>query len=70
MNNGGKNRYEIFYNDGTVSFGDHGWYAMVSGDHFESIPWGPFNDQREAIESLLIEWPRFESGYFTEDDKS
>ena len=40
-----------------------GWYVQVSD--FE--PWGPFPSQKEAIESLLIEWPRFETGYWIEN---
>lgn len=77
---GGKNSYHIHYNNGTTHFynpdgslieelEDIGWYVRVSCNANECLPWGPFNDQREAIESLLMEWPRFESGYFTEDNK-
>lgn len=77
---GGKNSYRIYFNDGNVhlyneegfliqELEDIGWYVEVLTEP-ESGPWGPFNDQREAIESLLIEWIRFESGYFIEDNKA
>jgi hypothetical protein len=46
-------------------FNSAGWYVQVSS--FE--PWGPFPTQKEAIESLLIEWPRFEEGYWIENKK-
>lgn len=68
-----KNEYFISYYDCMPSFFDEdgtyhevsnsaGWYVQVSD--FEA--WGPFPTQKEAIESLLIEWPRFEAGYWTE----
>jgi hypothetical protein len=68
-----KNDYFISYYDCMPSFFDEdgtyhdvinsaGWYVQVSD--FE--PWGPFSTQKEAIESLLIEWPRFEEGFWTE----
>lgn len=66
--------YLIAYNDGTAGFCDDagqsipelnepGWY--VKAGRFP--PWGPFESQKEAIESLLIEWERFEPNYFKED---
>lgn len=42
--------------------GGEGWYVQVS----EYPPWGPFQNQREAIESLLLEWERFEADYWME----
>jgi hypothetical protein len=70
-----KNDYFISYYDSMPSFfdevGDYhdisdsaGWYVQIS-DH---PPWGPFSNQKEAIESLLIEWPRFEEGYWDQKD--
>lgn len=44
-------------------FNSAGWYVQVS--YFQ--PWGPFQTQKEAIESLLIEWPRFEDGFWNEN---
>ena len=43
-------------------FGGAGWYVQVS----DYQPWGPFKSQKEAIESLLMEWKRFEEGYWKE----
>lgn len=63
-----KQRYLIEYYDlpkeGVCSdfFLGEGWYIRVS----EFQPWGPFPSQKEAIESLLIEWPRFEDGFWAE----
>jgi hypothetical protein len=70
-----KNEYFISYYDSMPSFfdeyGDYydvaqseGWYVQIS-DH---PPWGPFLNQKEAMESLLMEWPRFEKGYFYQKD--
>jgi len=42
-----------------------GWYVQVS----EFQPWGPFSNQKEAIESLLIEFPRFEDDFWDINDK-
>lgn len=36
---------------------DPGWYCQVSS----FMPWGPFDSQAEALESMLMEWPRFEN---------
>lgn len=70
--------YLVVYNDGTAGFRDEsgveipelnepGWYVKAG----RYLPWGPFANQRKAIESLLIELERFEPGYFNEeDDKS
>lgn len=33
-----------------------GWYCQVSN----FMPWGPFDSQAESLESMLMEWPRFE----------
>ena len=71
-----KHDYLISYYDSMPSFFDEdgayheisnsaGWYVQVSD--FE--PWGPFPTQKEAIESLLIEWPRFEEGHWTENKR-
>jgi len=68
-----KNDYLISYYDSFPPFfseegdyivpsGGEGWYVQVS----ETPPWGPFSNQREAIESLLLEWERFEEGYFND----
>lgn len=65
--------YLISYYDSFPSFfsedgeyvevsGGAGWYVQVS----ELPPWGPFQSQKEAIESLLMEWERFEEGYWKE----
>ena len=70
-----KNEYFIAYYDSMPSFfnedGDYhdvaqseGWYVQIS----DNPPWGPFLNQKEAIESLLIEWPRFEEGYWDQKD--
>jgi hypothetical protein len=70
-----KNDYLISYYDSMPSFfdevGDYhdvaqsaGWYVQIS----DNPPWGPFSNQKEAIESLLIEWPRFEDGYWDTDE--
>jgi hypothetical protein len=70
-----KNDYLISYYDCMPSFfdevGDYhdvsdsaGWYVQIS----DNPPWGPFSNQKEAIESLLIEWPRFENGYWDTDE--
>jgi len=70
-----KNEYFIAYYDSMPSFfnedGDYhdvaqsaGWYVQIS----DNPPWGPFSNQKEAIESLLIEWPRFEEGYWDQKD--
>lgn len=67
--------YLVVYNDGTAGFRDEsgieipelnepGWYVKAG----RYLPWGPFPDQGKAIESLLIEWERFESDYFNEED--
>lgn len=69
-----KNDYLISYYDSMPSFFDEdgiyhevsnssGWYVQVS----DFSPWGPFQSQKEAIESLLIEWPRFEKGFWKDD---
>lgn len=68
-----KHDYLISYYDSFPSFfseageyvevsGGAGWYVQVS----ELPPWGPFQSQKEAIESLLMEWERFEEGYWKE----
>lgn len=44
--------------------GGAGWYVQVS----DYQAWGPFNNQKEAIESLLMEWERFEEGYWRASD--
>jgi hypothetical protein len=70
-----KHDYLISYYDSFPSFfseeGDYievsgggGWYVQVS-DH---QPWGPFDNQKEAIESLLMEWERFEPNYWKEEE--
>jgi len=67
--------YLVVYNDGTAGFCDEagvvipeinepGWYVKAG----RFLPWGPFESQKEAIESLLIEWPRFEPDYFKEEE--
>lgn len=68
-----KNDYLISYydsmpiitNDGQYIevFDSAGWYVQIS----EFEPWGPFQTQKEAIESLLIEWPRFEDDFWKKD---
>lgn len=71
----GFNSYHIYYNNGCIhhynadgsvinELDESGWYVRVG----VNLPWGPFPDQRKAIESLLIEWERFEPGYFNEED--
>jgi len=71
-----KHDYLISYYDSTPSFFDEngnyidvfggaGWYVQVS----DLTPWGPFLTQKEAIESLLIEWPRFESNFWTDHNR-
>ena len=68
-----KHDYLISYYDSMPSFfsldgvyhdvaDSAGWYVQIS----ELEPWGPFQTQKEAIESLLVEWPRFETGYWKE----
>lgn len=72
-----KSEYLISYYDSMPSFfdefGDYydvaqseGWYVQIS-DH---PPWGPFSNQKEAIESLLMEWPKFEEGYCEKNNSS
>ena len=64
-----KQKYLIKYykspreGDSSDFFLGKGWYIQVS----EFQPWGPFSDQKEAIESLLIEWPRFEDDFWDKD---
>ena len=45
--------WEKFDADGAES---PGWYCQVSN----LTPWGPFDSQAEALESMMMEWPRFE----------
>lgn len=51
--------------DSSDFFLGKGWYVQVS----EFQPWGPFSNQKEAIESLLIEFPRFEDDFWDINDK-
>jgi hypothetical protein len=39
---------------------DEGWYCKVSNYG----PWGPFENQVDAMKSMLIEWERFEDNYW------
>ena len=58
-----KHSYIIFWEEKDPAFGPNdedrgpGWYCQVSN----LMPWGPFDTQGEALESMSIEWPRFEN---------
>lgn len=53
-----KHSYIIFWEESnTVGEQDPGWYCQVSN----LTPWGPFESQAEALESMMMEWPRFEN---------
>lgn len=55
-------REETFDENGhrTSESVEEGWYCKVSNYG----PWGPFKNQLEAMQSMLIEWERFEDGYW------
>jgi len=53
-----KHSYIVFWEDlNGNGESDPGWYCQVSN----LLPWGPFDSQAEALESMLMEWPRFEN---------
>jgi hypothetical protein len=52
-----RHSYIVFWEDSTSEvMAESGWYCQVSN----LIPWGPFDSQAEALESMMMEWPRFE----------
>ncbi len=53
-----KHSYIVYWEDEASSEegGESGWYCQVSN----FTPWGPFETQGEALESMMMEWPRFE----------
>ncbi len=63
-----KNWYQIYFEAnpraGSYEGEGIGWWVKVG--NFE--PWGPFETPGDAANSLAIEWPRFEEGYFDEED--
>jgi len=53
-----KNSYTIFWEEQDANGNKNpGWYCQVSGLIF----WGPFESQAEALESMMMEWPRYEN---------